>query len=384
MRYPVRVAGILTLLALLMAGGCRSGGNGPAGIRDGDGAPAEPGPEGRLWPVASSDGAGWTWTAPAPAWIGMPAADDRSVAFTYGHQHLALLDATGRVLWDASHLGLRDVAPRLTPDLVLAATDDGVAAFRRADGSPAWDTPAGGRANMPVVVGGTAVTSTWEGRLVGLDLADGTVLWTASLPGGSLGPPATDGAVVVVTWDRADRRSGGAVAVEASTGRQRWAVALPGGGISAPAVTPSGLAVLVAGDLAAHALALATGEERWRTPLAGAGSPEVPPLAVDAASVLVAHRLGGFDLLDATTGRRTWQVATDGAAVRGGPAAGLGGSYAFPLDDGRVLLAGPDRETEMVRPTDGRVSGVARGPGGLLVGALREGVVNTVEARPAW
>lgn len=375
MKRFIAVARILTVLALVMAVGCRSGG----GAADG------PGRETRLRPDSTTAGPAWTWTAPAPAWIGMPAADEGNVTFTYGHQHLVLLDGGGRVLWDASRLGLRDVAPRLTPDLVLAATDDGVAAFRRSDGVKAWETQVSGRANTPVVAGGVAVTSTWEGHLVGLDLtAGGQVVWTVALPGGSLGPPATDGDVVVVTWDRADRRSGGAVAVEASTGRQRWAVALPGGGISAPTVTPSGSAVLVAGDLAAHALAVTTGEQRWRTPLAGAGSPEVPPLAVDARSVLVAHRLGGLDLLDATTGQRTWHVETDGAAVRGGPAVGPDGSYAFPLDDGRVLLAGPARETEMVPASDGRVSGVARGPGGLLVSSGREGVVNTVEARPGW
>lgn len=390
MKRPGSLGRILTVLALLVAAGCRSGGGAPAGSGEADGPLAERGAESRPEPAgpAGSDattvGPGWIWTAPAPAWIGMPAADEGSVAFTYGHQHLALLDAKGRVLWEASRLGLRDVAPRLTPDLVLAATDDGVAAFRRSDGTKLWDTSVAGRANTPVVVGGMAVTSTWEGHMLGLDLAGGKVAWTVALPGSSLGPPATDGTAAVVTWDRADRRRGGAVAVEASTGRQRWAVALPGGGISAPTVTPSGSVVLVAGDLAAHALALSTGEERWRTAVAGAGSPEVPPLAVDGRSVLVAHRLGGLDLLDAATGRRTWQVATDGAAVRGGPAAGPEGSYAFPLDDGRILLAGPDRETELVRPPSGRVSGVIDGPGGLLVAAMREGLVNTVEAGPAW
>jgi len=141
---------------------------------------------------------------------------------------------------------------------------------------------------------------------------------------------------------------------------------------------------MVAGDLAAHALALTGGQERWRTPVDGAGSPEVPPLAVDDRSVLVAHRLGGLDLLDAGTGSRSWRVATDGAAVRGGPAVGPAGSYAFPLDDGRVLLAGPNRRTELLQPPDGRVSGVATGPGGLLVSTTREAVVNRVEAGTAW
>ena len=383
MTRPTTLVRILCVLALLVAAGCRSdaGSGGEAGShptpRRGDSAPHAGGD-------ARPEGDGWVWTAPPPAWVGLPAADDKEIAFTYGHQHLVVLDAQGRRQWQADRLGLRDVAPRLSTDVVVAATDDGLAAFRRVGGTPLWDTPVKGRANTPVIAGGLAVTTTWEGAAVAVNLADGKVAWTVTLPGPALGPPATDGTTVVLTWDRVDRRSGGTVALDGATGRQRWAVPLPGGGISAPAVTPGGLAVTVAGDLAAHALALSSGEERWRTPVEGAGSPEVPPLAVDASSVLVAHRLGGLDLLDAATGRRSWQVATDGAAVRGGPVVGPAGSYAFPLDDGRVLLAGPHRETELLRPPAGRVSGLATGPGGWLVTSQREAKVNTVEAGPLW
>lgn len=385
MTRTVSLARILCVLALLVGVGCRSGAGGGASAAL---SKAEPGadavPSSEAGGDARRENDGWIWTAPPPAWIGMPAADDRQIAFTYGHQHLVLLDAQGRRLWQADRLGLRDVAPRMTTEVVVAATDDGLAAFRRAGGALLWDTPVKGRANTPVVVGRLAVTTTWEGAAVAVDLVDGRVAWTVPLPGPALGPPATDGTTVVMAWDRADRRSGGVVALDAATGRQRWSVPLPGGGISAPAVTAGGLVVSVAGDLAAHGLSIATGETRWRTAVEGAGSPEVPPLAVDARSVLVAHRLGGLDLLDAGTGRRSWQVATDGAAVRGGPVAGPAGSYAFPLDDGRMLLAGPNRETELLRPPAGRVSGLAVGPGGWLVASMREARVNTVEAGPAW
>lgn len=384
MSRPVSLVRILCLLALLAAAGCRAGGPGAPAPDPDPGAMAAENQSGRPGTDAVPAGNGWAWTAPPPAWIGMPAADDRDIAFTYGRQHLVLLDDRGRLRWDVYRLGLRDVAPRLTPEAVVAATDDGMAAFSRSDGSRMWETAVAERANSPVIAGGLAVTSTWEGAVVAIDLSDGRVAWKVALPGPSLGPPATDGTTVVATWDRPDRRSGGAVALDAATGRQRWAVPLPGGGVSAPALAPGGSAVVVAGDLAAHALAMSTGERRWRTPVDGAGSPEVPPSAVDARSVLVAHRLGGLDLLDAATGRRTWQVATDGAAVRGGPAVGPEGSYAFPLDDGRMLLAGPNRATELVRPPSGRISGLAAGPGGLLVATVREAPVNTLEAGPAW
>ncbi|HVL05709.1 MAG TPA: PQQ-binding-like beta-propeller repeat protein [Acidimicrobiales bacterium] len=383
MTRPGSLARILCLLALLAGVGCRSGTASPPPDA-GAGAGSSPPPAAAPGGDARREGDGWVWTAPPPAWVGLPAADDEAIAFTYGRQHLVVLDAQGRRQWQADRLGLRDVAPRLGTDLVVAATDDGLAAFRRAGGALLWDTPVKGRANTPVIAGGLAVTTTWEGTVVAINLADGRLAWTVSLPGPALGPPATDGTTVVAAWDRADRRSGGAIAVDAASGRQRWAVPLPGGGVSAPALTAGGLAVVVAGDLAAHALALTSGERKWRTEVEGAGSPEVPPLAVDARTVLVAHRLGGLDLLDAGTGRRSWQVATDGAAVRGGPVARPAGSYAFPLDDGRVLLAGPKRETELVRPPAGRVSGLAVGPGGWLVATLREAPVNTAEAGPLW
>ena len=380
MTRPGSLVRILCALALLLEVGCQA-----RGSRGGGHDPGAETPGTRIGGAdARREGAGWVWTVPGPAWAGMPAADERDIALSYGHQHLVLLDAEGRLQWDVHRLGLRDVAPRLSSELVLAATDDGVAAFSRSDGSKLWDTGLGERANTPGIAGRLAVASTWEGAVVALDLASGTVVWRVALPGPALGPAATDGTTVVVTWDETDLRSGGAVALDAATGRQRWAAALPGGGISAPALTSAGSAVMVAGDLAAHALDLASGDERWRALVDGAGSPEVPPLAVEGGSVLVAHRLGGLDLFDATTGRRTWNVATDGASVRGGPAAGPEGSYAFPLNDGRVLLAGPSRETELLRPPAGRISGVATGPGGFLVAATRESMVNTVEAGPAW
>jgi outer membrane protein assembly factor BamB len=329
------------------------------------------------------DGLEWEWLAPPGASTGMPAADDRDVAFTHGHQYLVVLDETGRERWQSARLGLRDVAPRLTADLILAATDDGLAAFRRTDGSKVWDTSLAGRASTPVVAGGLDVTSTWEGDLIGIDMADGAVVWKLRLSGGAIAPPAGDGTTVVAVWQRDDHRAAGATAVEARTGRTRWAVPLEPGGVGGATATPDGAVVLVAGDLAAHALALTDGRERWRTELAGAGSPEVPPAVVDDHTVLVANRLGGLDLLDLATGRRQWHTEPDGAAVRGGPVVGPDGTVAFPLDDGRLLITGPHRETEVLQ-APGRISGVAHGPGGVLVAATRGAAVNAVGATRAW
>lgn len=331
----------------------------------------------------------WRWVAPPPSYVGMPGADATGAAVTYGNSHLVLLDGTGRPLWTADRLRLRDVAPRLTGDAVLVPTEEGLAAFDRATGARRWEAPIGERANTPVLAGAVAVVSTWEGSLVGVDLARGTEAWRFPLPGPSLGAAAGGADVVVATWSSADGRGAGMVAVDPATGRERWAVDLPPGGVSGPGlVVPAGggppLAVAVAGDLGAHAVATDSGTERWRTALEGAGSPEVAPLDAGGGAVLVAHRLGGMSLLDAADGRPRWDASSDGAAVRGGPAGpGPAGQYALPLHDGRLLVAGPNRPAQVLDPP-GRVSGVAAGPGGTLLMGVREATDNDLTATTGW
>lgn len=364
---PAVVAGALTLA------GCR----GPSG-GGGDGAdPPTIGGPGRELGVEEA----WRWPAPPPGSVGMPAADGQGVAASYGHLRLVLLDLDGVKRWEVERLGLRDVAPALTSDLVVAATEEGVMAVDRASGQVRWDTRVGERANTPVVVGGRAVVSTWEGSLTAFDLVDGRVSWRMALPGPAIGPAATDGSAVVVTWESMFADAAGAVAVDGGDGRQQWSVPLEPGGVGGPSVvalpeTEESVAVLVAGDIAAHGLDVADGSERWRVATRGRGSPEVPPLAVGDGRVLVAHRLAGLLLVDAATGEVGWGESTDGAAVRGGPAGtGSDGPFALPLDDGRLLLAGPGSDPSTV-DWPGRVSGVAAASDGLLLVATREARAN--------
>src|SRR5205085_2354417 len=201
------------------------------------------------------------------------------------------------------------------------------------------------------------VTCTVEGSLVGVDLLTGQVAWRLPLGGVAEAPPATDGASVVATWEPDDGLVAGITAVEGETGRVRWTGGLRAGGVSGPAVVPSapGGAFVVAVDdeLEAKAFDLATGRRRWTVGLGGAGSPEVPPLALPGGRVLVADRLAGLTLIDAH-GRRTWHTRVGGAAVRGGPVAlHDGGPFALPLWSGRWLLAGPGRPQETFEPAGG-------------------------------
>ena len=367
------------------------------GCDPGSGTDASPPPhaaDGRATDAVPQSAAeeAWRWPAPPPGSVGMPAVDGDGVAAAYGHLRLVLLDLDGTMRWELERVGLRDVAPALTPDLVVAATEEGVVAVERSTGTVRWDTEVAERANTPVVVGGRAVVSTWEGSLTAFDLADGRVAWRTALPGPAIGPAVTDGTAVVVTWESTFGDAAGAMAVEGGDGRQRWSVPLEPGGVSGPAIValPAGgdgaapggpegsgsVAVLVAGDIAAHGLELADGTERWRIPTKGRGSPEVPPLALGGGEVLVAHRLAGLVLVDGATGDPRWGTSTKGAAVRGGPAGpGPDGPFAFPVDDGRLLVAGPGSET-ITLDWPGRVSGVAAAPDGLIVVATREARAN--------
>ncbi len=131
----------------------------------------------------------------------MPGADDAGVAVTFGHSHVVLLDPTGQVRWTVNRASLRDVAPRLTDDAVLVATEDGLVAFDRASGAVRWAADVGERANSPVVLSTVAVVSTWEGSLIGVDLGTGAVVWRSALPGPALGPAAVSDGAVVVSWE---------------------------------------------------------------------------------------------------------------------------------------------------------------------------------------
>ncbi len=207
----------------------------------------------------------WQWSAPRPAYVGMPAADGDDVAATYGHSVLVMLDATtGAERWRASRVGLRDVAPALTFERVLAATDDGVIAFARGDGRLLWEKSLGDRPSTPAVAGDAVIVTTWDGRLVNVDH------WSIDLPGPALGPPAIAGGIVVASWE------GGVLAADVASGRVRWRHEFDVGRTSAPAVG-QGLAVVVGGDHRAHAYDLASGRERWVRSMRAAGIPRSAP-----------------------------------------------------------------------------------------------------------
>jgi len=309
---------------------------------------------------APSLSATWRWAAPRPAYVGAPSGDGDDVVATYGHSVLVLV-RHGALAWQTTLIGLRDVAPAIEPDRIVAATDDGVAAVARADGHLLWERSVGDRASAPVVHRGHTIVTTWDGRLVDIDH------WTLPLPGPALGPPAAAAGVVVAAWDT------GVVAADVATGVVLWRHSFAGDGTSAPAAR-RGLAVVVGGDRRAHAFDLRSGRERWSIATAGAGSPEAPP-AFGPAGIALADRLGHVTVVD-RRGRRRWSASGAGAVVRGGPA-WAGAAVVLPLDDGRLFVAA--RRGHRTLDPPGRISGVTSGPADGVVFATREAATNGLE-----
>lgn len=316
----------------------------------------------------------------------MPAADASAVALVYGRHRLVVLDpATGGLVWELEHRRLRDVAPLLLPDAVVVPTEGGLMAADRGTRGLRWEADLGDRANTPVPVAGRLVTTTWEGRLIAVDARSGKPGWSVDLPGAAMGQPAASDRVVVASWDSG--RKAGVVAVDAATGAGRWAVEVPADGVSAPAVHTGGgrsTVVVVAGDATVRAFALDSGAPLWQVEVEGAGSPEIAPVPIDGDQVLVAHRQGGLAMLTAAVGEVVWQASSPEAAVRGGPAGpSPGGSFALPLYDGRLLLAGPDRPGVLYDPPS-FASGVVALASGWLVVTTTQGEQNEVTAVSGW
>jgi outer membrane protein assembly factor BamB len=315
----------------------------------------------------------WRWHPPPLGSVGMPATDDRAAAFTYGHLRLVLLDPGGRQTWETERLGLRDVAPLLLVDRVVAATDTGSAAFDRVTGRVLWNVDLGDRTNTPVLASeGVLAVTTWDGRLLLLEASTGAVRHSIALPGAVLGPAAGAEGVAVAAWD--DGLEAGVVAVDTSTGAMRWQQPVGADGVSSPSIAGSN-AVVVTGDAEVVSFALRDGRRTWTRRTSGAGSPEVPPYAGN--ELIVADRLGGLLGLAPNNGRVLWRQQGRGAAVRGGPAA-TDGVVVMPTDDGRVVLR--TRNGVSVLDPPGRVSGVAAGPDDLVLVATRDADQNELIA----
>ncbi len=318
----------------------------------------------------------------------------------------------GEVVWRAP-LEARPLGVAAVGERVVAAVQDGLAAFDAATGLPAWRVPLDGRPTAPVAFGRLVAAGTSASTLVAVDPVTGTVAWTLDAGGPITGCPAPSGGLLVaatrqrdvlavtaegqIRWrttvsGRVTARTaiaGGVVYIAAldgrltgldlETGRTRLMAALPrpvDEGLVAER-DASGRDLLVArledGTLAGFVLEASPGPE-GRPAWTFAAAPELPEPAAGGGRVYI----GGRDLvaLDLVTGRVLWRLTET-----------LGKSFGRALvrrlvERERGLSPEEIRAARATSPYELR-GAVARSPvvvGALVLAATDEGFLYAVDA----
>lgn len=333
-------------------------------------------------------------------------------------------DVVGRRTCPGCGLALRSPDDRLPPDrpsrrstpwwlacaaLVLVGVTASVVLLLTRDGRPPlvdrWRVDLGGLPVGGVAVSGEVVlTATADGVVTAVDAPSGIPRWRF-LSEQPPSAPLAAGAGVVVLATTAPTGGGLVFAVDLRTGQERWRVLTPEVVTEAAAIDDQGVH-LAQGDVTSHDTA--TGEERWRRDVGGAGG-----LASGDGTLVVAAG-DGVVALDAGNGELRWSsgggrpaagpgVVGDLVVVGDGPggvvaralergqerwrADGLGtllqpalagpgvvvavtdgGVVALDATDGEVRWeAGPSGDERLRGATDGTSVAVATGAGTLLV-----------------
>lgn len=155
--------------------------------------------------------------------------------------------------------------------------------------------------HVPIVVDGTLYAHDLDDELSAFDASTGELQWTREITDPVMAP-AVDGDTLVVTTESGVR------AFDASTGAERWSRSgLAGGVFDASPVVADGTVYLQRG-VATHALALATGETRWRSPT---GLPSDSTPAVTGETVFTAGDDTYVRALAATDGTEQWRTKAD-------------------------------------------------------------------------
>ena len=307
------------------------------------------------------------WRVDIERGAGDPVVADGVVYVAGGGSSLFAIKADGSaILWQDDRPGRRSSqAPLVVGDRVLIATDQGLSAYSRADGSLAWDYAIAGGAgeSSPLPVGGKVVVAGYDGFLHAVDAATGAVAWKHDIAGDAPEAPpgfvqkqavigdnaarprtaASDGSTVFVPIFDQSR----VVAVDAATGKRRWSFQAKGWIYGEPTVAGDDL-FFTSQDKKLYCLDKATGKPRWDFPTKWRVESGV---AVRDGAVYFGSCDGFFYRVDARTGKAAWSFETpkgdDGKhfPIYSSPIASAGlvcfGSfdgfvYALKLDTGEV------------------------------------------------
>lgn len=155
-------------------------------------------------------------------------------------------------------------SPAVTPDLVVAGSDDGtVRGIDRSSGAERWTTATGGPVkSSPTVADGAAYVGSNDGSVHSFDVATGAKRWETPIGYEVVSSPAVAGGSVVIGSDKL-------YGLDQATGAQRWAAATDAEIVSSPAVDGDTVVVGSNGG-SLYGFALADGAQRWTTPLGSA------------------------------------------------------------------------------------------------------------------
>ncbi|MFE1449415.1 serine/threonine-protein kinase [Streptomyces olivaceoviridis] len=308
-----------------------SGGNDQAPHREGE--------------PALTAASGSTWTArPAVGGAGMPhcAYGAGKVFCARPGVVFALSASDGGLLWRRS-VDTRSTSgpPALSGGLVQPYTDGGsrLAGLDPATGRQVWQRrlPAGTTVRY---AGDTALLTSADGTVTGVDGSTGTTRWRSAVPG--QGMPALDAfpgaSTAFATRTSADGTSTRVTAVDPGTGRVRWDVRL--GGWLKPFAAQGGAVFFLAVDSAYGAEAIV----RY-TPGTGATRRVPLPAVLDGAHATVHGNVvyvlatgGSLDAVDMASGRsgkHLWHLET--SVSRGSAPVVRGGRVYLTASDGRLL-----------------------------------------------
>lgn len=190
-------------------------------------------------------------------------------------------------------------SPLIAADLLIVPNFDAkkTHALRLADGQPAWITEATGGSIASVVSSGPNVlVGSLDGALYALDAATGERRWTFSGDGWMAGAPLVAGDTIYAP------SMGGSVYALSLDGQQRWQFSLDAEKpeLRATPVLVNGVLVAAARRGVVVGLDPATGQQRWRTPIADVRL-DANPMVIDGSVYLMTTKHALFRV-DAATG----------------------------------------------------------------------------------
>lgn len=342
------------LLTLVLVAGCAPAGSGPL---PGWGGAAIAGDlvftatsENELIAFGTDGAEKWRFGGDQPlrGIFGPPAVEEGMVYLgAYNGVLYAIRAEDGTVLWQAPSRPNAEApiigSPAVAGNLVVVSTGQGVSAYDRVTGAPAWSFPIQQKAwSTPAVSGDRVYVGGMDHKLYAISLGNGVKAWEYLTGGAIPGRPLVFGdAVFVGSFD------GKLHAVEAATGNRRWMYDAGAWFWGGP-VTDGKWVYAAALDGVVYAFD-PSGNKQWDHAMSGS---VVSQPGVTSAGLLVASDDGRLSLLSFDNGLEQWPYDAKGR-VRGPIVATQKAAYVATRNPSQVHSLDPaQRKVQWIRQTE--------------------------------